>query len=133
MYCNSSNKRTLYCHLRLFYQFMHLTIGLVCGYGLLVCSPSNREPLSVRMTDESNDPVIDIADSLVCQRLAQYITGNIYLVSLFICGIRVKIEYNELRHDVVWNDTEDVACFSVTLRAVPVRGLSKQNHCRLLK
>ena len=44
---------------------------------LFICSPCNRKPLPVRLTDETSDPVIDIADNLVCQGLAKYITGHL--------------------------------------------------------
>jgi len=70
-------------------------IWLVLRY-MLVCSPCNREPLSVRLTSATYDPVVDIADSLVCQGLAQYVTGDNNLVYFFVCRIQVKIESSEI-------------------------------------
>ena len=42
-----------------------------------VCSPCNRKPLTVRLTDETSFPVVDIGHGLVCCSLAQYITGDL--------------------------------------------------------
>jgi len=54
---------------------------------MVVCSPCNRKPLPVRLTDETSDPVLDIADTLVCRGFAQYTSGNLLtLVDLHAAG-----------------------------------------------
>ena len=55
-----------------------VTEWLHCGCGGM-CSPSSRKPLPVRLTDETSDPVVDVADSLVCRGLAKYLIGDLLI------------------------------------------------------